>query len=128
VGVLSEVGWVQDVVVNKRTGFVVDGHARVALAITAGERVPVVYVDLSEEEERLILATIDPLSAMAMADKDLLGGLLSEVESTSDAVNALLAEMGGNQLKGGLTDPDDVPEVPVSPVAQPGDMWLLGDP
>src|SRR5690348_10145058 len=45
-GVLSEVGWVQDVIVNKRTGFVVDGHARVALAISAGERVPVVYVDL----------------------------------------------------------------------------------
>ena len=41
-------------------GFVVDGHARVALAISAGERVPVVYVDLSEKEEALILATLDP--------------------------------------------------------------------
>ena len=51
VGVLSEIGWVQDVIVNKQTGFVVVGHARVALAIKAGERVPVVYVDLTEKEE-----------------------------------------------------------------------------
>ena len=77
VGVLKQVGWVQDVIVNQRTGYVLDGHARVALAIAASERVPVVYVDLSEEEERLILATIDPLSAMAGTDKDLLGELVA---------------------------------------------------
>src|SRR6266705_1108793 len=70
-GVLAQVGWVQDVIVNQRSGFVVDGHARVAIAISAGERVPVVYVDLSDEEEALILATIDPLSAMAVTDSDL---------------------------------------------------------
>lgn len=70
-GVLAEIGWVQDVIVNRRTGFVVDGHARVALAISAGERVPVVYVDLSEQEEALIIATFDPLSAMAVANEEL---------------------------------------------------------
>ena len=32
------VGWVQQVLVNRRTGFVVDGHARVALALSRGER------------------------------------------------------------------------------------------
>jgi hypothetical protein len=31
-GVLDQVGWVQQVLVNRRSGFVVDGHARVALA------------------------------------------------------------------------------------------------
>ncbi len=30
-GVLSEVGWVQDVIINRRTGHVVDGHLRVSL-------------------------------------------------------------------------------------------------
>src|ERR1700730_8835436 len=83
-GVLAEVGWVQDVIVNKRTGFVVDGHARVALAISADERVPVVYVDLSEQEESLILTTLDPLSAMAAADEDLLAELVGTLE-VSDA-------------------------------------------
>jgi ParB-like chromosome segregation protein Spo0J len=27
---------------------------------------------------------------------------------------------------GGLTDPDDVPEIPEHPVSQTGDLWLLG--
>ena len=27
----------------------------------------------------------------------------------------------------GLTDPDDVPEVPEEPITKPGDLWLLGD-
>ena len=27
---------------------------------------------------------------------------------------------------GGLTDPDDVPEVPETPVTRPGDVWVLG--
>jgi DNA modification methylase len=126
-GVLAEVGWVQDVIVNKRTGFVVDGHARVALAISAGERVPVVYVDLSEKEEALILATLDPLSAMAATDEDLLAGLIGELEVSDGAVKALLAELGGDRIKAGLTEADACPEPPVTPVTIPGDLWLMGD-
>ena len=29
--------------------------------------------------------------------------------------------------KEGLTDPDEVPEVPADPVTQPGDLWILGE-
>src|SRR5579871_250030 len=108
-GVLAEVGWVQSVIVNKRTGFVVDGHARAALAITAGERVPVVYVDLSEKEEALILATLDPLSAMAVPDEELLAGLVGELEVSSAAINSPLVDLGSKQVKAGLTDPDVCP-------------------
>lgn len=36
-GTLSEVGWVTHVLVNKKTGHVVDGHLRVELAISRGE-------------------------------------------------------------------------------------------
>jgi hypothetical protein len=63
-GALDAVGWVQQVLVNRRTGFVVDGHARVALALSRGEAtVPVLYVDLAPEEEALVLATLDPIGA-----------------------------------------------------------------
>ena len=126
-GVLNEVGWVQDVIINKRTGFVVDGHARVALAISAGERVPVVYVDLSEKEEALILATFDPLNSMAVTDEDLLAGLVGELEVSDGAVKALLAELGGHRIKAGLTEADACPALPVAPVTIPGDLWLLGE-
>jgi len=36
-GALDAVGWVQQVLVNRRSGFVVDDHARVALALRRGE-------------------------------------------------------------------------------------------
>lgn len=64
-GALSEVGWVAQVMVNKTTGHVVDGHLRVELAISRHEpTVPVAYVELSEEGERLVLASLDPLAAI----------------------------------------------------------------
>ena len=44
-GALDVVGWVQQVLVNRRSGFVVDGHARVALALARNEpTVPVLYL------------------------------------------------------------------------------------
>jgi hypothetical protein len=42
-GALSEVGWVQQVIVNQQTGHLIDGHLRVELARAANEPVPVVY-------------------------------------------------------------------------------------
>jgi hypothetical protein len=90
-GVLDSVGWVQRVIVNKRTGFVVDGHMRVALAITHGEQVPVSYVDLSEADEQLILATLDPISAMAGADASKLDELLAQVNTDNAAIQEMLA-------------------------------------
>ena len=69
--VLQRLGWVQDVVVNRVTGRILDGHMRVALAITHHQTVPVKYVRLSEQEEREVLATFDPLGAMAVIDGDM---------------------------------------------------------
>lgn len=92
-GVLDDVGWVQEIIVNKTTGHVVDGHMRVEVAITRGESVPVKYVELSEEEELLILATIDPISAMAATDAAQLESLLQSVNSDSAAVQAMLAQL-----------------------------------
>ena len=95
--VLDEVGWVQNVIVNQRTGHVVDGHLRVALAISRGEAsVPVVFVDLDENEEGLVLATIDPLSAMAGTDKDLLAQLLVETSADGADLIALLEQLGAD--------------------------------
>lgn len=91
-GMLGQVGWVQDVIVNRRTGHVVDGHLRVALAISREEpAVPVVYVDLEEEEERLVLAALDPLAAMAATDKDQIAALVGELRVDDEALAGMLA-------------------------------------
>lgn len=93
-GVLDEVGWVQDVLINKTTGYVVDGHLRVAMAISRGEKaVPVKYVELTEAEEAKIIATLDPLSALAVADADVLAELLAQVATDDAAIQKLLDEI-----------------------------------
>jgi len=108
-GALDQVGWVQQVLVNRRSGFVVDGHARVALALTRGEAtVPVLYVDLEPEEEALVLATLDPIGAMAGRDEEKLRALLADITVDDAGLLALLGDLAGNDPKAGLTDPDEV--------------------
>jgi DNA modification methylase len=114
--------------VNQRSGFVVDGHARVALALTRGEAsVPVLYVDLDPEEEALILATLDPIGAMATADTAKLEELLAGITVDDAGLLALLGDLAGSDPKAGLTDPDEVPEPPEEPYAKTGDLWILGE-
>ena len=96
-GILKEVGWVQRVIVNVNTGHVVDGHARVSLALKQNAtQVPVLYVDLSEAEERLVLATLDPISAMATSDKDLLTSLLADIKTNDEALGELLNDVASD--------------------------------
>lgn len=69
------------VIVNKRTNRIVDGHLRVEMASDKGEQVPVDYVDLSEEEENLILTTLDPIATLAIADDAKLRALLETLDA-----------------------------------------------
>lgn len=105
-GALGEVGWVVGVIVNKRTGHVVDGHARVGLAISRNEpTVPVVYVDLDENEEAVILASLDPLAAMAVTDAEKLAELLSELHVDDKALREMFEK--SNAVGGNAEDKDE---------------------
>jgi DNA modification methylase len=127
-GSLSEVGWVQQVMVNRRTGYVVDGHARVEEALSRHEpTVPVLYVDLSPEEEALVLATLDPIGAMAEQSSERLAELLAEITVDDKGLTSLLADMAGESETPGLVDPDDVPGPPDAATTRRGDIWVLGD-
>lgn len=99
-GVLREVGWVQDVIVNQQTQRLVDGHLRVALAIEKGEKqIPVKLVDLTEAEEALVLATIDPITSMAETDAGALDALLREVKTGEAALQSLLSDLYETEIK-----------------------------
>jgi len=127
-GALDAVGWVQQVIVNRRSGLLIDGHARVAEASRRGEGlVPVVYVDLDAQEEALVLATLDPIGAMAGADQERLQALLDDVVVDDEALRQLLAGLVDDVPRAGLTDPDDVPETPEDPYVKPGELYVLGD-
>ena len=93
-GVLDEVGFVQGVIVNQATGFVVDGHMRVSLALrTEQSKIPVTYVDLTPEEEDTILSTFDPIGAMAVTDRVKLKELLDTVETENERVNKIMSDI-----------------------------------
>lgn len=94
---LDTVGWVQQIIVNETTGHVLDGHLRVDIAIERGEKsVPVGYVELTEDEERLVLATLDTITGMAEVDTDTLDALLATISPDSgSAIDAMLAELSG---------------------------------
>lgn len=93
-GVLSEVGIVQRVIINQRTGRLIDGHARVKLAIRTEQKwIPVVYVDLSDEEEKKILALYDEITRHAGVDEDVVRQLLTDVKAKDPRMKELLLSM-----------------------------------
>jgi DNA modification methylase len=127
-GSLDTVGWVAQIMVNTTTGHVIDGHARVEEAISRGEpSVPVLYVELTEQEEELVLASFDPLGAMAEADREALDALLADLAVDDAGLAALLADLAGDLPKAGLTDPDEAPDLPSEPYVKPGELWVLGN-
>jgi len=93
-GVLEEVGWVQEVIINKRTGNLIDGHLRCQLAAREGNKtIPVLYVDIDEAEEELVLATLDPIAGMAATDKAKLDRLFQDINSDNENVQKLISEI-----------------------------------
>lgn len=133
-GILGDVGIVQNVIANVQTGYLIDGHLRVMEAMRAGQStIPVTWVDLSPDEEALILATLDPLSALAGTDAAKLDELLREISTDSPAVQALLDSLAQDAgIVPGLAAPGaGGDEFDTTPVEGPtrtavGDLWLLG--
>lgn len=80
--VLREVGFAGATAVRKTAaGYeLLDGHLRKDLAGDA--EVPVLVLDLNDEEAAKFLATFDPIAGMAITDSKALGALLKEVEPT----------------------------------------------
>jgi hypothetical protein len=103
--VLEQVGWVREILVNKRTGYVVDGHLRVQLAMRRGEEsVPVTYLDISEAEEKLLIGVLDPLAAMSARDNEKLDELLTDLRdafpSSEVDLDAILKREKRERTKG----------------------------
>jgi len=136
-GVIDDVGFVRSILVNVVTGHVVDGHARIAIAMRSGvEELPVEYVELSEAEEATVLATLDPIGAMAATDRAKLDDLVRQVQSDDERVQALMSEIAEREgLEYGkpakMDDPgaqvDRAEELRVKWGVEPGQLWKLGE-
>lgn len=91
-GVLAEVG-IADAMIARElpdgTLMLIDGHLR---AETMPEQeVPVLVLDVNEAEADKLLATLDPLAAMAESDAAKLDQLLRNVDTGSEALQQLIS-------------------------------------
>jgi ParB-like chromosome segregation protein Spo0J len=93
-GLLAEVGYADALLVRELddgTLMLVDGHLR---AETTPEAVvPVLVLDVDEDEANKILLTLDPLAGMATTSHEQLQLLMTEVETESAAVRTLMDEI-----------------------------------
>lgn len=92
-GILAEVG-IADAVLARETPaglMLIDGHLRAETAPDA--MMPVLILDVDEAEADKILATLDPLAAMAEADAVRLDSLLREIDTGSEALQKMLADL-----------------------------------
>lgn len=118
-GALNDVGWVMPVIFSSNSGRIVDGHLRVEEALNKGPRetVPVIDVDLSEDEERYVLATADAIGALAELNETILSELIDGIEIIADdTVSELLAGMAT------LTLPSMDSPLPNDPTVPPEDL------
>jgi DNA modification methylase len=129
-GILAEVGYVDALMVRELPDGslqIVDGHLRAET--TPDALVPVLVVDLDESEAEKVLATFDPLAAMAEPDEAQLEALLKGIETDSEALAALLEQLADEAAKGQAVDvtEDEIPEPPDEAITKPGDLIILGD-
>jgi hypothetical protein len=92
--ILAEVGYA-DALLARETPegglMLIDGHLRAET--TPDQEVPVLVLDVSDSEAAKLLATLDPLAALAEADSVKLEELLRKVETGSDALQQILDEL-----------------------------------
>jgi hypothetical protein len=116
-GLLAEVGYAGALLARELPDgalMLIDGHLRAET--TPDAVVPVLVLDVDEQEADKILLTHDPLAAMAGASQDELQSLLANVRTESEAVQKLLDHLS---LIDAANDslprlPADRPEVEIS--------------
>jgi DNA modification methylase len=129
---IREWGWTIPVLVAEDGG-IIAGHGRVLAARLLGiEDVPVMVArGWTDAQRRAYVVADNQLALNAGWDNELLrlelgdlklGGFdLGVIGFTGHELDTLLFDKNA-----GLTDPDEVPEVPADPVSVLGDVWLLG--
>ena len=124
---LDEVGYADALIAYEKEGRLVlcDGHLRASL--DPEQTVPVLVLDLTEEEAKKLLASLDPLASMAGKNDEILRELLAGIETRSDALQGLWDGLLPPLPREGLTDPDEVPEPPAEPTVRRGEVWKLGE-
>jgi hypothetical protein len=129
---IREWGWTMPVLIDAAGG-IIAGHGRVLAARMLGlEDVPVMIVaGWSEAKRRAYVLADNKLALNAGWDEAILAFELNDLTAMAFDMSLVgfsaeeLAELTADRTAG-LTDPDDVPDLPAVPVSMSGDVWVLG--
>ena len=130
---MQEFGFTNPVLVDEE-GRVIAGHGRLEAArILQVESVPTITVSgLTDEQRRALVLADNKLALNAGWDIDLLRAELGDLQSAGFDISVIgfdteeLRNLFEPLAEDGLTDPDDVPDVPDEPISKPGDVWVCG--
>ncbi len=132
---IKEFGWTNPILVDGDKG-IIAGHGRLMAARKLGmDKVPVIELkDMTDAQKRAYVIADNKLALNAGWDNDFLTLELKDLEDEGfdlsltgfdeKELDALLNVIEGTE---GLTDEDDVPEVPEEPKTKLGDIYILGN-
>jgi DNA modification methylase len=137
---IRQFGFVQPVLARKEDSTVIGGHQRLIAARRLGlASVPVIWLDLSVEQARLLNLALNKISGSW--DDALLARLLADLQATPD-VDLSLSGFGEDEIKDLLRSletrekreqvesfdlTEALEEATRAPRAKLGDLWVLGD-
>jgi DNA modification methylase len=130
---IQEFGFVNPILVGA-DGEIIAGEGRFRASQTLGMRkVPVIKLDhLSQIQRRALAIADNQLALNAGWDEQMLREQLAALKNEKFDLHILgfddleLARQLADYGRDGLTDEDEVPATPITPVTKPGDLWLLG--
>jgi len=111
-GILAEIGYADALLARELPDGslqLVDGHLRAET--TPNQKVPVLILDLNDAEADKLLATLDPLAALAGTNQTMLDELLVQIETENIAVQEFLRNLTDSQSDdcgSDLFDPKEV--------------------
>lgn len=131
-GILAEVGYADALLARELPDgslMLVDGHLRAET--TPDQEVPVLVLDIDEAEADKLLLSLDPLAALAETNAVALNSLLREVDTGSEGLQQMYADMAEAadlyQDDAKEIVEDEIPEPPVDPITKSNDLWILGE-
>ena len=113
-GVLAEIGYANALLARELPDGqleLIDGHLRAET--TPDALVPVLILDVTEQEADKILATLDPLAGLAGRDESALASLLATVETQNEAVQQMLDGLGQSDVLAEIDQAAAPPEVQI---------------